>query len=67
MSKYDKLWKHVSSCEREKIELSFDEIEFIAGIPIDHSFLKYEKELEQYGYCVAKISMKQQTITFKKL
>lgn len=67
MSKYDKLWEHVSSCEREEIKLSFDEIKFIAKIPIDHSFLQYKKELEQYGYCVAKISMKQQTVTFKKI
>ena len=26
------------------------EVQDIAGIPIDHSFLKYKKELVEYGY-----------------
>ena len=42
----------------------FEEIQNIAGIPIDHSFLKYKKELLEYGYSVEKISMKKQTVTF---
>jgi len=29
--------------------LTFDEISDIAGIAIDHSFLKYKKELMEYG------------------
>ena len=33
----------------------------IAGVPIDHSFLKYKKEMEDYGYQVGKISMKGRT------
>ena len=45
-------------------ELSFEEIQNIAGIPIDHSFLKYKKELVEYGYSVEKISMKKQTVAF---
>lgn len=43
------------------------QIEEIAGFPIDHAFLRYKKELLEYGYEVAKISMKQQTVEFKKL
>ena len=39
----------------------------ILGFPIDHSFLKYKKELIQYGYEVGKISMKEQTIVFNQL
>ncbi|MDE6975044.1 MAG: hypothetical protein K2P38_18445 [Lachnospiraceae bacterium] len=36
----------------------------IAGVPIDHSFLKYKKEMEDYGYQVGKISMKGRTYAF---
>ena len=38
----------------------------IAGVPLDHSFLKYKKELCNYGYEVSKISMKAQTVHFYK-
>lgn len=48
-------------------KLTFEEIQNIAGIPIDHSFLKYKKELTEYGYQVRKISMKVQTIIFNKI
>jgi len=47
--------------------MTFEEIRDIAGIPIDHSFLKYKKELIDYGYEVGKISMKEQTIIFNKI
>lgn len=40
------------------------EVQDIAGIPIDHSFLKYKKELVEYGYENGKISMKGQTNYF---
>lgn len=42
-------------------------VQNIAGIPIDHSFLKYKKELVEYGYEVGKISMKEQTVLFNKI
>lgn len=51
----------------QSFKLTFDEIQNIAGIPIDHSFLKYKKELVQYGYEVGKISMKEQTVIFNKM
>lgn len=66
MSKYDKLWQYIKNCGEDNISLSFDEINSIANVPIDHSFLQYKKELLDYGYEVGKISMKLQKVTFKK-
>ena len=67
MSKYNALWEHVQKSEKESFQLTFEEIQEIAGIPIDHSFLKYKKELTDYGYQVGKISMKEQTVRFHKV
>ena len=67
MSKYNALWEHVQKSEKESFQLTFEEIQEIAGIPIDHSFLKYKKELTDYGYQVGKISMKEQTVLFHKV
>lgn len=67
MSKYDTLWEHVQKDGRSSFKLTFDEIHDIAGIPIDHSFLKYKKEIMGYGYQVGKISMKEQTVVFNKI
>ncbi len=67
MSKYDALWEYVQKNGSQSFKLTFDEIQNIAGIPIDHSFLKYKKELADYGYQVGKISMKEQTVIFHKL
>lgn len=66
MSKYDELWEHVQKDGRPEFTMTFDEIEHAAGVPIDHSFLNFKKELLQYGYCVGKISMKAKTILFQK-
>ena len=38
MSKYNALWDYVRSQSAPLLTLSFDEIQQIAGIPIDHSF-----------------------------
>lgn len=46
--------------------LTFDRIEEILGISIDHSFLTYKKELSKYGWQVNKISMKNRTVSFIK-
>jgi len=67
MSKYDALWAYVQKNGSPSITLTFAEIQTIAGIPIDHSFLQYKKELIQYGYQVGKISMKNQAILFHKM
>ena len=66
MSKYDALWKYVSEEGKNSLKLSYAEIENVAGVPIDHSFLTYKKELIEYGYRVGKISMKEQTVEFIK-
>lgn len=67
MSKYDPLWESVQKNGSASFKLAFEEIQKIAGLPIDHSFLKYKKELMGYGYEVEKISMKEQTVLFRKL
>lgn len=59
MSKYNALWDYVRFQSAPQLTLSFDEIQQIAGIPIDHSFLQYKKELTAYGWQVRKISMKE--------
>ena len=67
MSKYNALWEYVRKDGRQSFKLTFDEIQDIVGIPIDHSFLKYKKELADYGYQVGKISMKEKTVIFNKI
>lgn len=66
MSKYAPLWDYVQKSGGPSLRLSFAEIEGIAGIPIDHSFLRYKKELTESGWQVEKISMKAQTVLFAK-
>ena len=66
MSKYDSLWNYLKERGEDSFKLSFEEIQNIAGVPIDHSFLKYKKELTQYGFQVGKISMKEQTVIFNR-
>ena len=67
MSKYNALWEYVQKNGSQSFKLTFDDIQNIVGIPIDHSFLKYKKELTEYGYQVEKISMKEQTVLFKRM
>lgn len=67
MSKYTPLWEYIQKNGSPSFQLTFGEIQNIAGIPIDHSFLKYKKELPEYGYQVGKISMKEQTVQFHKV
>ena len=67
MSKYDALWNYVHNSGDQTLTVTFDDVEQIAGIPIDHSFLTYKKELVEYGYEVGKISLKNKTVRFRKL
>jgi len=67
LSKYDPLWQYVAARQEEKFTLSFGEIAEIAGVPMDHSFLQYKKELTPYGYQLGKISMKKESVEFVKL
>ena len=64
MSKYEPLWKWIAENGTDSFKLTFDEIESIAGIPIDHSFLRYKKELLEYGFRVGKIDMKEKSVGF---
>ena len=67
MSKFESLWNWIRENCADNYKLNFDEIEKIAGIPIDHSFLKCKKELLNYGYKVGKISLKGKTVYFEKV
>lgn len=67
MSKYHILWEYIQNRTEPSFQLSFEQIEAIAQIPIDHSFLTYKKELTEYGYRVGKISMKNRTVLFEKI
>lgn len=66
MSKYNNLWEYIESCGKDQFVLTFEEINSIAGVPLDHSFLKFKKELLEYGYKVEKISMKENKVSFMK-
>lgn len=67
MSKYEKLWMYLKNQTSQKITLTYAEIEEIAGVPFDHSFLTYKKELLDFGWSVQKISMKNKTVAFEKI
>lgn len=67
MSKYHALWEYVKNKGEASFTLTFDEIQNVCGIPIDHSFLNFKKELEAYGYMVGKISLKNQTVAFERM
>lgn len=67
VSKYEPLWRWIQGNGAAHFQLSFAQIEEITGLPIDHSFLNYKKELTEYGFRVEKISRKAKTVTFEKL
>lgn len=66
MSKWDALWQWIQGNGTDRFQLTFDEVEKIAGIPVDHSFLTYKKELTSYGFQVEKISTKGKWVLFRK-
>lgn len=66
MSKYNALWEYVKNSGKQSLKLTFDEIQNIAGVPIDHAFLNFKKELTNYGYRVGKISTKEKSVSFEK-
>ena len=67
MSKYHLLWQYIADREVDEFTLTFEQMEEIAGIPMDHSFLKYKKELKDFGRQVGKISMKNRTVAFERI
>lgn len=66
MSKYQPLWEAIQNDGRASFVLTFDEIEQLAGLPLDHSFLNFKKECLNYGYEVEKISLKNKEVHFIK-
>ncbi len=67
MSKYEPLWQYLQGRKEDALTLTFAEIGAIAGVPLDHSFLRFKKELLAYGWQVGKISMKAETVAFARL
>ena len=64
VSKYDALWAYLQKSGRPRLVLTFAQIGQIAGVPLDHAFLRCKKELCAYGYAVERISLKAQTVAF---
>ena len=46
MSKYRPLWEYISKYDKDKMILTYEEIDDILGFGIDHSFLTFKKELQ---------------------
>lgn len=67
MSKYDKLWKWIAAQPEDELQLTFEEAGKIGGVPLDHSFLNYKKELNPLGWEVGKISLKHETVEFHRI
>ena len=67
MSKYASLWEYIQKRGEPSFTLTFAEIQSVAGVPLDHSFLNAKKELAEFGYQVGKISLKEQTVVFTKI
>lgn len=67
MSKYFPLWIWISETKSQDFKLTYEELEKVLNFKIDHSFLTFKKELEDYGFKVEKISLKNKEIYFKKL
>ena len=67
MSKYESLWKFLAENGNDCSRLSFEQIKEILGFSIDHSFLNYKREAEQYGYKVHKISLKEKWVYFERI
>lgn len=65
MDKYSKLWEYVSSQGKDGLELTFDQIAEISGVPLDHSFLSHKKNLLSYGFEVDHIFMKKKLVRFR--
>ena len=67
MSKYEPLWKYIKDNRKEEYKLTYEEIRSVLGFELDHSFLKYKKELLVYGYEIVKISIKEKYVLIHKI
>lgn len=66
MGKYQALWEWIRENGTDRFSLTFDQVEEIAGVPMDHSFLNEKKNLLPLGYQVEKISLKGKTVVFRR-
>ena len=66
MSKYGHLWRYIKENKKDEYKLTYEDIRKVLGFDIDHSFLKYKKELLEYGYEVVKISIKEKYVFIQK-
>lgn len=64
MSKYQKLWNYLKDQSSSYVDLTFEQVELVAGIPLDHSFLSHKKELLEFGWNVKKVHMKEKLVEF---
>lgn len=60
------LWQYIKDRNEDEIVITYDEVKNILGFEIDHSFLKYKSELNDYGFFVDKISIKDKQIKVKR-
>ena len=58
---------YIKDNKREEYKLTYEEMRSILGFDIDHSFLKYKKDLLEYGYEVIKISIKEKYVLIHKI
>ena len=66
MSKYKVLWEYIKENDKDEYNLSYESLENILGFKLDLSFLTDKKELNEYGYKVKKVSMKEKYIIVKR-
>lgn len=66
MSKYNALWEYVKNSGAQSLKLTFNEIQNIAGVPINHSFSELQKGACGLWLSGRKISMKEKTVSFEK-
>ena len=67
MSKYEPLWKYIKDNKKEEYKITYEDIRSILGFDLDHSFLKYKKELLEYGYEVVRISIKDKYVLIHEI
>ncbi len=67
MSKYEPLWRYIKDNKKEEYKITYEEIRSILGFDLDHSFLKYKKELLEYGYEVVRISIKDKYVLIHEI
>lgn len=67
MDKYQKLWEYVVKQDQDQLDLTFEQVNDIAGVPMDHSFLQYKKNLLPLGFKVEHIYMKKGIVSFERV